>query len=157
MFRNIFNTFANCFKIPELKSRILFTLGVLAICRLMAYIPIPGLNGAALANYFNAAMPRAAGGLLAMYNTFAGGAYENCAVGALGIMPYISATIILQLLTAVIPQLSKLAREEGGRSQNHPDRPVYDGVAVPGAGVVFCDGLGKSRQTVSRDFRARWC
>ena len=99
MFRNIFNTFANCFKIPELKSRILFTLGLLAVCRLLSFITIPGLNGTALAEIFN----KSQGGLLGMYNTFAGGGYERCAIGALGIMPYISATIIIQLLTAVWP------------------------------------------------------
>src|SRR5208282_2410166 len=115
MFRNIFNTFANCFKIPELKSRLLFTLGLLAVCRLIAYIRIPGLNGTALSDYFSRS--QGSGGLLGMYNTFAGGAYERCAIGALGIMPYISATIIVQLLTAVWPKLSKLAREEGGRAK----------------------------------------
>jgi preprotein translocase subunit SecY len=114
MFRNIANTFANCFKIPELKSRILFTIGVLAICRLTAFIVIPGLNGLALSKYFD---ENTQGGILGMYNTFAGGAFGNCAIGALGIMPYISATIILQLMTAVIPRLSKLSREEGGRTK----------------------------------------
>jgi len=115
MFRNIFNTFANCFKIPELKSRILFTLGLLAVCRLMTYITIPGMNGRALAEVM--AHAQGVAGLLGMYNTFAGGAYGNCAIGSLGIMPYISATIIVQLLTAVWPKLSKLAREEGGRAK----------------------------------------
>ena len=114
MFRNIANTFANCFKIPELKSRILFTLGLLAICRLTAYIVIPGLDGQLLSKYFE---ENSQGGMLGMYNMFAGGAYGNCAIGALGIMPYISATIILQLMTAVIPRLSKLSREEGGRTK----------------------------------------
>jgi preprotein translocase subunit SecY len=116
MFRSIANTFANCFKIPELKSRILFTLGVLAICRLMAWIRIPNLNGAALTDFFQHTA-QSGGGLLGMYNTFAGGASERCAIGALGIMPYISATIIIQLLTAVWPKLSKLAREENGRTK----------------------------------------
>src|SRR5208282_30377 len=106
--------FANCFKIPELKSRILFTLGLLAVCRLLSFITIPGLNGAALTDFFN---KNAQGGVLGLYNTFAGGGYERCAIGALGIMPYISATIIIQLLTAVLPKLSKLAREEGGRAK----------------------------------------
>jgi len=115
MLRNIFNTFANCFKIPELKSRLLFTLGLLAVCRLIAYIRIPGLNGTALTDYFSRS--QGSGGLLGMYNTFAGGAFEHCAIGSLGIMPYISATIIIQLLTAVWPKLSKLAREEGGRAK----------------------------------------
>jgi preprotein translocase subunit SecY len=115
MFRSIFNTFGNCVKIPELKSRILFTLGVLTVVRLTAWIRIPGLNGTALQNYFDSHSQ--GGGMMGMYNTFAGGAMERCAVGALGIMPYISATIIIQLLTAVWPKLSKLAREEGGRSK----------------------------------------
>lgn len=115
MFANILNTFANCFKIPELKSRIIFTLLVLGICRLVSMIPVPGLDGAALADYFDKAAAAGGGGFLGMYSMFTGGALERCAVGSLGIMPYISATIILQLLTAVIPRLSKLAREEGGR------------------------------------------
>ena len=115
MLASIVNTFRNCFKIPELKSRILFTLMVLAICRLAAVIRVPGLDGAALTDYFAKNAAKGGGGLLGMYSMFTGGALEHCAVGALGIMPYISATIIIQLLTAVIPQLSKLAREEGGR------------------------------------------
>src|SRR5678810_168094 len=115
MLAAIVNTFANCFKIPELKSRIIFTLIVLGICRLTSMIPIPGLDGAALTKYFDEQAARGGPGLLGMYSMFTGGALERCAVGALGIMPYISATIIIQLLTAVIPRLSKLAREEGGR------------------------------------------
>lgn len=117
MLQNIINTFRNCFKIPELKSRIFFTLIVLGICRVVAMIPIPGLDGAALADFFQKNATKDGGGLLGMYSMFTGGALERCAVGALGIMPYISATIILQLLTAVVPQLSKLAREEGGRAK----------------------------------------
>src|ERR1041385_3250935 len=116
MLASLANTFSNCFKIPELKSRIIFTLIVLAICRLEAIVRIPGLNGQALADFFNS---RAGGGnsMLGMYSFFTGGAFEHCAIGALGIMPYISSTIIIQLLTAVVPTLSKLAREEGGRTK----------------------------------------
>ncbi len=116
MLAAIANTFSNCFKIPELKSRILFTLIVLAICRLAAFVRIPGLDGAELTKFFET-HGGGAGGMLGMYSLFTGGALEHCAVGALGIMPYISATIIIQLLTAVIPTLSKLAREEGGRTK----------------------------------------
>src|SRR5580765_1799596 len=115
MFRNIVTTFSNCFKIPELKSRIFFTVAVLAICRLMALIHIPGLDGGALASFLEKSSDR--GGVLGLFSTFTGGAMEHCAIGSLGIMPYISATIIIQLLTAVIPTLSKLAREEGGRTK----------------------------------------
>jgi preprotein translocase subunit SecY len=116
MFAAIANTFTNCFKIPELKSRILFTLMVLAICRLEAVIRIPGLDGSTLAKFFETHAATGAS-VLGMYSLFTGGALEHCAIGALGIMPYISATIIIQLLTAVVPQLSKLAREEGGRTK----------------------------------------
>ncbi len=116
MIAGIINTFANCFKIPELKSRILFTVLVLAVARLAAMIPIPGLDGQALAKYFEE-NANSSSGLLGMYSMFTGGALERCGLGSLGIMPYISATIIIQLLTAVIPRLSKLAREEGGRTK----------------------------------------
>lgn len=116
MFANITNTFANCFKIPELKSRILFTLLLLGICRLVAIVHAPGLDGAALQAYFSSKRG-ADNGMLGMYSMFTGGALERCAIGSLGIMPYISATIIIQLLTAVVPTLSKLAREEGGRTK----------------------------------------
>ncbi len=116
MLAAIINTFKNCFKIPELKSRIIFTLAVLAICRLEAVIRVPGLDGQALADFFSRHAQQG-GGVMGIYSMFTGGALEHCAVGALGIMPYISATIIVQLLTAVVPQLSKLAREEGGRTK----------------------------------------
>jgi preprotein translocase subunit SecY len=117
MFRSIVNTFSNCFKIPELKSRIIFTVVVLAICRLTAYIHIPGLDATALMKAFDDASKTGNGGPLGMLGAFSGGAIQNCAIGALTIIPYISATIIIQLLTAVVPQLSKMAREEGGRAK----------------------------------------
>src|SRR3974377_2190222 len=116
MLAAIANTFSNCFKIPELKSRIIFTMLVLAICRLEAVIRIPGLDGAALAEFFRTHAQQGAS-MLGMYSLFTGGALEHCAVGALGIMPYISATIIVQLLSAVAPSPRKRAREEGGRTK----------------------------------------
>ena len=76
MFRSILNTFGNCVKIPELKSRILFTLGVLVVARLIAWIRLPGLDGNALQTYF-ASHSQSGGGMLGMYNTFAGGALEH--------------------------------------------------------------------------------
>jgi preprotein translocase subunit SecY len=117
MFRSIVNTFSNCFKIPELKSRIVFTVIVLAICRLTAYIHVPGLDATALNKAFDDAARSGSGGPLGLLSAFSGGAIQNCAIGALTIIPYISATIIIQLLTAVVPQLSKMAREEGGRAK----------------------------------------
>src|SRR5580698_9580370 len=115
MLRNFYNTFVNCFKIPELSSRIFFTLGLLAVGQVLGFVRLPGIDGDVLARNF--ANSQNSGGMLALYNTFAGGAFDRCAVDALSIMPYISATIILQLLTAVWPRLSKLAREEGGRTK----------------------------------------
>src|SRR5258706_4278765 len=113
MFRSIANTFANCFKIPELKSRILFTLGLLAVVRLISWIRIPGLNGDALTSYFSS-HAQSGGGLLGMYNTFAGGALGHFGIRALGIIAYIRATIIIQVLTAGMPRLCQPARAEGG-------------------------------------------
>jgi len=117
MIANIANTFANCLKIPELKSRILFTLLVLGICRLIAWVPVPGLDGAALKEWFDANSKDMGNSVIGMYSLFTGGALQKCAIGALGIMPYITASIIIQLLTAVLPGLGKLAREEGGRAK----------------------------------------
>jgi preprotein translocase subunit SecY len=117
MFKKIASTFANCFKIPELKSRIIYTLIILAVCRVISMIPLPGIDGSALAAFFDQQAKTSGGGLVGMYSMFTGGALERCAIGALGIMPYISATIIIQLLSAVIPRLSKLMREEGGRAK----------------------------------------
>lgn len=139
MIAAIANTFSNCFRIPELKSRIIFTLAVLAICRLEAIIRIPGLNGEVLAEYFRT-HAGAGGGMLGMYSMFTGGALEQCAVGALGIMPYISATIIIQLLTAVIPRLSKLAREEGGRTKIIQYGRYLTVVLCLGQGLVMAIG-----------------
>ena len=117
MLASIVNTFSNCFKIPELKSRIIFTLLLLSICRLIALIPVPGLDGALLSDFLAQTAEQDDRSLLGMYSLFTGGALERCAIGSLGIMPYISATIIIQLMTAVLPGLSKLAREEGGRAK----------------------------------------
>jgi preprotein translocase subunit SecY len=117
MLASIVNTFSNCFKIPELKSRIIFTLLLLCICRLIALIPVPGLDGALLSDFLAQTAEQDDRSLLGMYSLFTGGALERCAIGSLGIMPYISATIIIQLMTAVLPGLSKLAREEGGRAK----------------------------------------
>lgn len=106
--------FESIAKIPELKRRIGFTLFMLAIYRVGVYVPTPGVNGEALAAFFAGAK----GTLLGLANLFAGGALENFSVFSLGIMPYISASIILQLLTVVIPHLERLSKEgEAGRKK----------------------------------------
>ncbi len=112
------SAFLNTVKIPELRRRILFTLAVVVIVRLGAAITTPGVNQAVLQEWFRTSLSqRTGGGLAALFNLFSGGALENCAVFSLGIMPYISASIMMQLLTAVIPQLGRLAREDGGRQK----------------------------------------
>src|SRR6267143_2055874 len=112
------SAFLNTVKIPELSRRILFTLAVIVIVRLGAAITTPGVNQGVLQEWFRTSLSqRTGGGLAALFNLFSGGALENCAVFSLGIMPYISASIMMQLLTAVIPQLGRLAREEGGRQK----------------------------------------
>jgi preprotein translocase subunit SecY len=98
--------------IPELRRRIFFTLLMLAIYRMGVQIPTPGINGEALASFFE----QSSNTLFGMFNMFSGGALENFSIFALGIMPYISASIIIQLLTVVIPQLETLKKEgEAGR------------------------------------------
>ena len=112
------SAFLNSVKIPELRRRILFTLAVIVIVRLGAAITTPGVNQAVLQEWFRSALTeKSGGGVAALFNLFSGGALENCAVFSLGIMPYISASIMMQLLTAVIPRLGRLAREDGGRQK----------------------------------------
>src|SRR6266436_2872018 len=112
------SAFLNTVKIPELRRRILFTLAVVVVVRLGAAITTPGVNQAVLQEWFRSALTEKSGGnLAALLNLFSGGALENCAIFSLGIMPYISASIMMQLLSAVIPQLGRLAREDGGRQK----------------------------------------
>ncbi len=112
------SAFLNSVKIPELRRRILFTLAIIVIVRLGAAITTPGVNQAVLQEWFRSALTEKSGGsVAALFNLFSGGALENCAIFSLGIMPYISASIMMQLLTAVIPQLSRLSREDGGRQK----------------------------------------
>jgi len=99
-------------KIPELQRRILFTFLLLAVYRIGVYIPTPGIDNVALLSYFE----QAKGSLFGMMDMFAGGAFSNFSIFALGIMPYISSSIILQLLTVAIPHLERLSKEgEAGR------------------------------------------
>src|SRR5258708_2836132 len=96
----------------------LFTPAIIVIVRLGAAITTPGVNQAVLQEWFRSALSeKSGGGVAALFNLFSGGALENCAIFSLGIMPYISASIMLQLLTAVIPKLGRLAREDGGRQK----------------------------------------
>ncbi|MDC9701751.1 MAG: preprotein translocase subunit SecY [Alphaproteobacteria bacterium] len=106
-----FSSFANA---GELKRRIWFTLGALLVYRLGTYIPLPGVNPAAIADIFR----QQSGGILSMFNMFSGGAVGRMAIFALNIMPYISASIMIQLMTSMLPHLEQLKKEgERGRQQ----------------------------------------
>ena len=114
MLERLATSFQNIFKIPELRIRILFTLFMLAVYRIGAHVPTPGINNDELAKF----LQKEGGALLGFLDIFSGGALSRLTIFALGIMPYISASIILQLLTVVIPHLSKLAKEgERGRKK----------------------------------------
>jgi len=109
------DSFRNIFKVEELKTRILYTIGLLVIVRLGAHVTLPGINVHALQS---AMAGGAGGGLLGLYDMFVGGAFKNAAIFGLGIMPYISTSIIIQLLGAVVPFFQKLQKEgEEGRKK----------------------------------------
>ncbi len=110
--KRLIETLRNINKIDELRKRILYTLGIILIYRLGSYVVIPGVDPSMLANLQN----QASGGLLGLLNMFSGGAFSNASVFALGIMPYISASIVIQLLGMAIPYFQRLQREgESGR------------------------------------------
>jgi len=105
----------NIFRVPELKKRVLFTLALLIVYRVGSHIPTPGINGEALSKFL---AESGAGALMGFFDMFSGGALSRVTIFALGIMPYISASIIFQLLTVVIPAIGKLAKEgEAGRKK----------------------------------------
>ena len=109
------SSFQNLFKIPELKKRILFTLTLLIVERIGTHIPVPGINSQALIAFMEQS---STGGILDLYDLFAGGAFSRATIFALGIMPYISASIIIQLLGAVTPYFQRLQKEgEEGRKK----------------------------------------
>src|SRR5438034_6361968 len=99
--------FANVFRIPDLRKRVLFTLGLLAVYRLGGHVPIPGINSLKWDELFS----RQNGGIFQFFDMFSGGMFRRLTIFALGIMPYITASIILQLLTVVVPTLEKLQKE----------------------------------------------
>lgn len=110
--------FVNTIKIPDLRRKILLSLALIAVYRIGTYIPTPGVDGAKLAIFFNNLARSQGGALFGIMNMFSGGAISRLTIFALGIMPYISSSIILQLLTAVIPALERLAKEgEAGQKK----------------------------------------
>lgn len=153
--------FTTSFKIPELRRRILFTLGLLFIVRLGTHIPVPGINSEAL----KAAMQGFANTLLGLYDMFSGGAFAQATVFALGIMPYITASIIIQLMGAAVPYFQRLQKEgeEGRRKitqltrygtvaisavQSFSVAVFLQGLDTPVGNVVLNPGIGFQLQTV---------
>ncbi|MCA9727369.1 MAG: preprotein translocase subunit SecY [Candidatus Eisenbacteria bacterium] len=110
----MFGAIQTAFQIPELKRRLLWTMGLLVVYRLGSHVPTAGVNGDALTAFFN---QQGGGGLFGLYDLFAGGNFRKATIFALGIMPYISASIILQLFGAVIPYFERLRKEEEGRKR----------------------------------------
>jgi preprotein translocase subunit SecY len=107
----MFSALVNAFKIPDLKKRLLITAALIAVYRVGCYVPTPGIDGSALAEFFARIAKSQGGTVFGIINMFSGGAMERLTIFALGIMPYISSSIIMQLLTAVIPALEKIAKE----------------------------------------------
>jgi len=129
------SAFTNTWKIPELRDRILFTLALIVIIRLGVHITLPGVDGTVIKAYLDSLQKQdpasPTGGVTALLTVFSGGGLQQAGILALGIMPYISASIMVQLLTAVVPKLSRLAREDGGRQKiNQYTRYITIGIAI---------------------------
>ena len=112
--KKLIQTLRNIYKIEDLRKRILYTLGIILIYRFGAYVVLPGVDPGMLSSLQN----QTKSGLLGLLNMFSGGAFSNASVFALGIMPYISASIVMQLLSMAIPYFQKLQKEgESGRKK----------------------------------------
>jgi preprotein translocase subunit SecY len=135
--------FANIYKIPELRKRILFTLFILAVYRLGVFVTVPGVNRHEMANVVTKG---GSGSLLGMFNMFSGGAMENFSIFTLGIMPYVTASIVMQLLTVVVPKLDQINKEgeQGRRKINQLTRYGTVLVAIVQAwfAASYVQGLG---------------
>lgn len=135
-------TFQNAFRIEDLRNRILFVLGMLIVFRIGAHIPTPGIDSVALTAFFKANE----GTILEFFDMFSGGALQRLSVFALGIMPYISASIIIQLLTVVFPYLERLTREgEAGRKKI----TLYTRYGTVGLSLVQSFGIAVGLQQMS--------
>lgn len=155
----MFDTFKNAFKIPDLRRRILFTLLMLIVFRFGAHIPVPYLSAEAMSQFLGQ------GGLdlFSLFDVFTGGAFSNATVMALGVSPYINASIIVQLLTVAIPALERLAKEgvEGRKKINRITR--YLGIAlalVQGAGLyvtLYNMGIESGITTISQTNALGFC
>ncbi len=123
-------------KLPELRKRILWTFGLLAFYRIGIHIPVPGVDTAAIAEFFESASNT----LFGLFDMFSGGGLSKVSIFALGIMPYISASIILQLLTVVSPELARLSKEEGAEGRKKITQYTRYGTVL----ITVIQGLGIS-------------
>ena len=124
--------FANITKVPELRRRILFTLGMLAVYRIGVFITAPGVDR----NIMRSVVAKQSGGLLGLFNLFSGGALENLSIFALGIMPYVSSSIILQLLGMVYKPIDEM-RKEGEQGRRRIDQYTRYGTICLSAFQAF--------------------
>src|SRR5271163_2646899 len=136
-----FDTIANMFRIPDLRKRIFFTLGLLAVYRFGGHIPTPGIDANRLAEFFQ----QNSGSLFGFIDLFSGGMFRRLTIFALGIMPYITASIILQLLTVVVPTLEKLQKEGELGRRKITQWTRYLTVAL---GIAQSFGIGMGLQTM---------
>ena len=143
------DSFGNIFRVPELKKRILFTLALLVVYRIGAHIPTPGINSIALAELF----ARAQGTILGFFDMFSGGALSRLTIFALGIMPYISSSIIIQLMTIVSPYLARLKKEgEQGQKKNHTIHSLWNRSIEHDSGFWNCSGTGSNEEPKWRPY-----
>ena len=136
-------SFSSFSKATELKQRIWFTLGALIVYRIGTYIPLPGIDPQAYATAFG----NASQGVLGLVNMFSGGAVERLAIFALGIMPYISASIIMQLMTSVVPSLEQL-KKEGEQGRKVINQYTRYGTVILGTLQAYASQWGLNRDRV---------
>ncbi|MSR72163.1 MAG: preprotein translocase subunit SecY [Opitutia bacterium] len=157
----MFSAFANCWRIPELRARLIVTVALIFVARIGANIPLPGIDPKDILEYYNSMADQASGGVVAMYNMFTGGALLKGAIFSLGIMPYISASIIMQLMSAVVPSIARLQQEgDVGRQKiAQYSRYLTIAIAIVQSGLLlgaFCNpgkvgqalGLGNFTGTI---------
>ena len=142
------SAFKNIFKIKDLRSKIFYTLIMIALVRLVQNIPVPGINIDELNRALqDAKNNQASGGIVQMFNIFSGGALAKCAIGVLGIMPYITASIIMQLMTPVVPQIEKMQKDGVQGRQQYIQLTRYITIVICVVqGFLFAKGMPKLLQ-----------
>src|SRR5881409_2219373 len=141
----MFSWLANAWRVPELRRRLLFTAAILAAYRLGSWMPAPGVDSAQIENFFNGR----GGSMLGLLNLFSGSALSRFSIFALGIMPYVTASIILQLMTVVIPQLEQLQKEGEAGVAKITQYTRYLTVALAAAQAAGYSYLFKTQHVLS--------